>query len=79
MRYYSVLTLDGALSFKTSRSRVPRSNPDDASFLIKVFAELFSKSSWGGGATPPINGVFFLIAFSFAPLVSKEKAGEESC
>ena len=35
---------------------------------LKVFAELFSKSLWGGGATPPMNGVFFLIAFLFCNL-----------
>ena len=32
-----------------------------------------------GGVTPPINGVFFLIAFSFAPLMSKEKAKDRFC
>ena len=40
------------------------------SFLFRFFP----KKRMGFGATPHINGVFFLLAFSFALAVSKEKA-----
>ena len=45
----------------------------------KVLVELFQKLARWRARSPPKNGVFFLIAFSFAPLVSKEKAGKEFC
>ena len=41
---------------------------------LKVFGFAFFKKRMGFGATPHINSVFFLLAFSFALAVSKEKA-----
>ena len=50
--------------------------------LIEVFARLFQKAARavGGDGRAPQSakshaGVFFLIAFSFAPAYAKEKAG----
>ena len=41
----------------------------------KVLIDLFQKVAGVGRAHR--NGVFFLITFSFAPVVSKEKVGKE--
>ena len=54
------------------------------SLSIKVFARLFQKavsSTDSGGRAPQSakshSGVFFLVAFSFAPACAKEKADRE--
>ena len=57
-----------------------------AQALCKSFGRAFSKARAGGGRAGLLaarrrrnspNGVFFLITFSFAPLVSKEKVAED--
>ena len=52
---------------------------------IKVFARLFQKAAWSRTRSPrrapqsakSFYGVFFLIAFSFAAAMAKEKADRE--
>ena len=67
-------------------SHKPQANVLVELFLCKSFGRAFSKARASGGRAGLLaarrrrnspNGVFFLITFSFAPLVSKKKVAEK--